>query len=82
MINQPPIDELTEKAGDKYSLCCVVAKRAKELAQNPDAPAYFKAISYAELTRRGICCPFCGYNLRRIYAFRHMPRLDHYWFSA
>lgn len=47
MINQPPIDELTEKAGDKYSLCYVVAKRAKELAQNPDAPAYFKAISYA-----------------------------------
>ena len=31
MINIPPIDELTEKAGDKYELCCVIAKRAKEL---------------------------------------------------
>lgn len=47
MISNPPIDELTKKAGDKYSLCCVVAKRAKELAQNPDQPQYFKSISYA-----------------------------------
>ena len=47
MISNPPIDRLTQRAGDKYSLCCVVAKRAKELAQNPDAPAYFKAISFA-----------------------------------
>ncbi|MBR2966339.1 MAG: DNA-directed RNA polymerase subunit omega [Clostridia bacterium] len=35
MITNPPIDQLTEKAGDKYALCCVVAKRAKELAVNP-----------------------------------------------
>ncbi len=47
MISNPPIDQLTEKAGDKYSLCCVISKRAKELAQNPEAPAYFKAISFA-----------------------------------
>ena len=47
MISNPPIDRLTQRAGDKYSLCCVVATRAKELAQNPDAPAYFKAISFA-----------------------------------
>ena len=47
MISNPPIDELTEKAGDKYSLCCVIAKRAKELSQSPDVPQYFKAISYA-----------------------------------
>ena len=47
MISNPPIDELTEKADDKYSLCCVIAKRAKELSQSPDVPQYFKAISYA-----------------------------------
>ncbi|MBQ2723898.1 MAG: DNA-directed RNA polymerase subunit omega, partial [Clostridia bacterium] len=31
MINQPPIDELTKLAGNKYALCCAVSKRAKEL---------------------------------------------------
>lgn len=46
MITKPPIDELTEKAGDKYTLCCVVAKRAKEL-NNSDIPANAKPISYA-----------------------------------
>ncbi len=35
MISNPPIDELTEKAGDKYSLCCVIAKRARNLAKTP-----------------------------------------------
>ena len=35
MVNKPSIDKLTVKAGDKYTLCCVVAKRAKELAVNP-----------------------------------------------
>ena len=47
MITKPPIDELTEKAGDKYALCCVVAKRAKELNNNPDLPQTMKPISYA-----------------------------------
>ncbi len=47
MITNPPIDELTKKAGDKYSLCCVVAKRAKELSINPDQPQNIKPISYA-----------------------------------
>lgn len=47
MITKPPIDELTEKAGDKYTLCCVVAKRAKELNNNPDLPQNKKPISYA-----------------------------------
>ncbi len=29
---EPPIDELTEKmGGNKYRLCCVLEKRAKEL---------------------------------------------------
>lgn len=36
MINEPPIDVLTEKLGDKYIgskyvLCVVVAKRARQL---------------------------------------------------
>ena len=47
MITKPPIDELTEKAGDKYTLCCVVSKRAKELNNNPELPANAKPISYA-----------------------------------
>ena len=47
MITKPPIDELTEKAGDKYTLCCVVSKRAKELNNSADLPANFKSISYA-----------------------------------
>ena len=47
MITKPPIDELTEKAGDKYTLCCVVSKRAKELNNNPELPANAKPISYS-----------------------------------
>ncbi len=47
MITRPPIDELTEKAGDKYTLCCVVAKRAKELNDNPELPPNMKPITYA-----------------------------------
>ncbi len=47
MITKPPIDELTEKAGDKYALCCVIAKRAKELNNNPELPQNVKPISYA-----------------------------------
>ena len=45
MINEPPIDELTSKLGDKYegskyAFCVVVAKRARQLTdiaknQNP-----------------------------------------------
>lgn len=48
MITKPPIDELTEKAGDKYALCCVIAKRSKELNCNLDQlPQNVKPISYA-----------------------------------
>lgn len=47
MITKPPIDQLTEKAGDKYTLCCVIAKRAKQLNNNPDNPQNFKPISTA-----------------------------------
>ena len=32
MMNQPPIDLMAKKAGNnKYRLCCLVAKSAKEL---------------------------------------------------
>ena len=32
MMNQPPIDLMAKKAGNnKYRLCCLVSKRAKEL---------------------------------------------------
>ena len=47
MITKPPIDELTAKAGDKYALCCVVAKRAKELNNSTELPQNIKPISYA-----------------------------------
>ena len=47
MITKPPIDELTAKAGDKYTLCCVIAKRAKELNNSPDLLQNFKPITYA-----------------------------------
>lgn len=47
MITKPPIDELTEKVGDKYTLCCVVAKRAKELNNQPELTQGKKPISYA-----------------------------------
>lgn len=29
----PPIDELVKKAGDAYSLCTIISKRAKQLNQ-------------------------------------------------
>lgn len=50
MITNPPIDILTEKAGNKYALCCIISKRAKELneAQKRDElAANEKTISYA-----------------------------------
>ena len=38
MINEPPIDKLTEKIGDKYkgskyALCVVASKRARQLIE-------------------------------------------------
>lgn len=47
MITKPPIDELSAKAGNKYALCCVVAKRAKELNKGEEVPPTMKSISYA-----------------------------------
>lgn len=47
MITNPPIDKLSEKANNKYALCCVVAKRAKDLNKSEDLPQNEKPISFA-----------------------------------
>jgi DNA-directed RNA polymerase omega subunit len=50
MITKPSIDSLTELAGNKYALCCVISKRAKQLneAQKRDEISTdVKTISYA-----------------------------------
>ena len=50
MITKPPIDQLTELAGNKYALCCAVSKRAKELNEkqkNDELASNVKTISYA-----------------------------------
>lgn len=31
MLNQPPVEELTNKVGDKYKLSVLVFKRAREI---------------------------------------------------
>lgn len=43
MMIEPPIEELSEKAGNKYKLCVVVSKRAGQIqkrnfdnAENPE----------------------------------------------
>lgn len=35
MIQKPPIDVLVEKAGSKYALACGVAKRARQIIDQP-----------------------------------------------
>lgn len=51
MMNEPPIDELSKKAGsNKYKLCVVISKRAKELEKRIPAElekSEKKAISIA-----------------------------------
>ena len=51
MMNEPPIDELSAKmGGNKYKLCVVIAKRAKELEKRIPAElekSEKKAISIA-----------------------------------
>lgn len=51
MMNEPPIDELVKKMnGNKYKLCIVIAKRAKELEKRIPAElekSEKKAISIA-----------------------------------
>ena len=33
MIHKPPIDELANKIGSKYSLCVVASKRARQIME-------------------------------------------------
>lgn len=50
MVTKPPIDELTQMAGNKYILCCAVTKRAKQLNQmqaNDEISTNVKTISFA-----------------------------------
>ncbi len=50
MITDPPIDQLTEIAGNKYALCCAISKRAKDLnvmQKNNELSVDVKTISYA-----------------------------------
>lgn len=43
MIHQPPIDKLTNLAGNKYALACGIAKRARNIIEQPHtATEYFK----------------------------------------
>lgn len=50
MMIEPPIDKLIEKVGCKYSLCCLITKRARYLQdQMPQVllDAKTKSVSYA-----------------------------------
>ncbi|MDD4291967.1 MAG: DNA-directed RNA polymerase subunit omega [Clostridia bacterium] len=50
MITKPSIDSLTKIAGNKYLLCCAIAKRAKDLNMkiaNDEIEIKGKTISYA-----------------------------------
>lgn len=50
MITKPPIDNLTKIAGNKYILCCAVAKRTKALnimQVNDEIATNIKTISFA-----------------------------------
>ena len=51
MMIQPPIDELANKmGGNKYKLCCVMSKRAKELEKRIPAElekSDIKSVSWA-----------------------------------
>lgn len=50
MITKPPIDKLTEIAGNKYVLCCAASKRAKlinEITSKENVTTNAKAITTA-----------------------------------
>lgn len=50
MIHKPPIDELAERVGSKYSLCVVTSKRARQImeqAQNQGTEITQKPLSVA-----------------------------------
>lgn len=53
MIHKPPIDELAQKVGSKYTLCVVASKRARQLMEqaqnqgNTELPNKDKPLSVA-----------------------------------
>lgn len=50
MMTKPPIDKLIEIIDSKYALCCLVAKRARQLQDKKPAlleESNTKAITYA-----------------------------------
>ena len=52
MIHEPSIDILAEKAGSKYALCVIAAKRARQILdsyknQNKEIPAGEKPLTIA-----------------------------------
>ncbi len=49
MINQPPIDKLTEKAGCRYALVCGVSKRARQLIEQEAAGLGSGELSMGEM---------------------------------
>lgn len=40
MIHKPPIDELSQKIGNKYALCVVASKRARQLMEKAQNDGY------------------------------------------
>ena len=47
MMNYPPLTELQEKVGCRYMLVTAVAKRARQLMEDPDRLEDQKPVSYA-----------------------------------
>ena len=47
MMNKPPVNELQEKVGCRYMLVTTVAKRARQLLEQPDKIEDRKPVSVA-----------------------------------
>lgn len=47
MMNRPPVNELEQKVGCRYALVTAVAKRARQIMQNPDVDSGIKPVSAA-----------------------------------
>lgn len=47
MMNYPPLNELVEKTGNRYTLVTAVAKRARQLMDDPDTLEDRKPVSVA-----------------------------------
>lgn len=35
MIHEPPVDKMVEQIGNRYVLCCLTAKRARQIIDQP-----------------------------------------------